>query len=405
MIPAKIESVSIRGFRSLADVHIEELPQAVVLIGANGSGKSNFIRFFEMLGWMLKDRRLGDFVATQGGADDQLFGGSKTTQQIEAEIHISTDRGRSDYRFTLAHAQPDRLVFSQEALRFVPDGRPAEADWHDLGKGHQEAKIVEMAQSERPGDADSRATANAEGQPARLMLQEAVQPIWPHDEDLAAAKTIVNLLGDCTVFRFHDTSDGSPLRRQCDVSDCNHLRPDGSNLAAVLYRLEHQDAKWFDLICWHTKRILPGFDRFVLEENHGKVSLGWKAHGTDKIFGAHLASGASLRFFVLITLLYLPAKTLPNIILLDKPALGLHPYAVDLVGSMIQSLSVDHQVIVSTQSPLLMDTFEHDQIIVSDLQDGRTTLQRFDPDKYRRFLENDHTPGDLWLRNLMGGNP
>ena len=44
-----IESVRIKGFRSLADVEIEGLPQVAVLIGANGSGKSNFIRFFEML--------------------------------------------------------------------------------------------------------------------------------------------------------------------------------------------------------------------------------------------------------------------------------------------------------------------------------------------------------------------
>ena len=47
MLPAKIDAVSIRGFRSLADVTLADLPDATVLIGANGSGKSNFLRFFE----------------------------------------------------------------------------------------------------------------------------------------------------------------------------------------------------------------------------------------------------------------------------------------------------------------------------------------------------------------------
>ena len=74
MKPAMIESVSIQGFRSLADVEISAMPSTAVLIGANGSGKSNFIRFFEMLSWMLRSRRLAEFVERHGGADDQLFG-------------------------------------------------------------------------------------------------------------------------------------------------------------------------------------------------------------------------------------------------------------------------------------------------------------------------------------------
>ncbi len=42
-----IERVRVRGFRSLADFELADLPRAAVLIGANGAGKSNFIRFFE----------------------------------------------------------------------------------------------------------------------------------------------------------------------------------------------------------------------------------------------------------------------------------------------------------------------------------------------------------------------
>ena len=67
-----LKSIRIRGFRSLADVELSNLGRASVLIGSNGSGKSNFMRFFDMLSWMLKSRRLGEFVERYGGADDQL---------------------------------------------------------------------------------------------------------------------------------------------------------------------------------------------------------------------------------------------------------------------------------------------------------------------------------------------
>ena len=76
MNAARIESVRIKGFRSLADVELSGLGGVAVMIGANGSGKSNFIRFFEMMSWMLRSRRLGEFVRKHGGADDQLYGGA-----------------------------------------------------------------------------------------------------------------------------------------------------------------------------------------------------------------------------------------------------------------------------------------------------------------------------------------
>ena len=89
----RIESVRIRGFRSLADIELSGLPQAAVLIGANGSGKSNFIRFFELLNWMLGSARLVEFIERQGGADDQLFGGNRRTPRLESEIVLRTAGG------------------------------------------------------------------------------------------------------------------------------------------------------------------------------------------------------------------------------------------------------------------------------------------------------------------------
>ena len=374
--PAAIDSVRIRGFRSLADVQLNNLPNATVLIGANGSGKSNIIRFFEMARWMLRSRRLGEFVERNGGADDQLFGGSRITPRIAAEISLRTNQGRNDYRFILSHAHPDRFFFAEEAFRFSDADLPSVARWQYLDSGHREAQLPEAAQDlEYPG----------------------VNP--------QTARTILRLLRNCAVYQFHDTSHYANLKKSWDVQDNARLHSDAGNLAAILYRLEQEDNRRYEFICLQIARILPDFDRFDLEERYGKVTLRWRPKWGDKAIGAHLTSDGSLRFFALATLLSLPLELLDDVILLDEPELGLHPSAVDLVGGMIKSLAAERQVILATQSPLLVDTFDLDEIFTLDLKKGQTCINRLDPEQYCNWLKGGFTPGGLWKKGLLGGRP
>ena len=385
MKPTGIEYVRIQGFRSLKDVELSGLPRVAVLIGANGSGKSNFIRFFEMLSWMLGPRRLAEFVASRGGADDQLHGGNRRTPRIEAEVRLRTDEGRNDYRFMLSRAQPDHFIFSEEAFRFDdPNDLHPTTNWYYLGSGHLEAKIVEAAQPPSPS--------------AHYSLD------WLEANPLVAER-IVNRLRKCSVYQFHDTSDESNFKKRWDAEDNNYLLSHGGNLAAVLLRLKQEDIKRYELICQHISRILPVFDRFQTEESYGKVLLRWKAKWTDKTFSAHLTSDGSLRFFALVTLLNLPPEMLPDVLLLDEPELGLHPAAISLIGGMIKSLAEKRQVIVATQSPLLVDAFDLDEIFVLELQDGRTEFRKLSPDDYQVWLDDNFTSGELWQKNLLGGRP
>ena len=384
MSATRIESLRIEGFRSLADVELSGLGGATVMIGANGSGKSNFLRFFEMMSWMLRSRRLGEFVQKHGGADDQLYGGARVTPRMEAEIALRTDKGRNDYRFVLAHAHPDRLIFIEEAFRFSAPGHPADAPWQYLESGRPEAGIVEAAHASSHFGNLTRHLSN-------------VNP--------TTARVIVHLLRNCSVHQFHDTSDTSRFKVRWDVTDNNSLRTHGGNLAAVLLRLEREDVRRFESICRHVQRVLPVFDRFELEESDGKAALRWKTKGSEKTFGAHLTSDGSLRFFALVTLLNLPPEMLPAVLLLDEPKLGLHPAAITLIGGMIKALAEERQVIVATQSPLLVDAFDLDELFVLELREGRTEVRRLESDRYRAWLEDDFTPGALWLKNLLGGRP
>ena len=374
---AIIESVQIRGFRSFADIGLTGLTRLAVLIGSNGSGKSNFIRFFEMLSWMIRSRRLGEFVERYGGADDQLFGGSKRTSRMTATVSLRTETGLNEYRFALSHAHPDRLLFTEEGFRFSRDDLPGQAPWQFLETGNREASILEAAQP-------------------RASHQD-VNPV--------TAAVIVRLLRNCAVYQFHDTSDSSGFKARWDLEDSDLLRSHGGNLAAVLHRLEHQDLERFERICSNIGRVLPAFDRFVIEESYGKVLLRWKARGSDKTYGPHITSDGSLRFFALATLLSLPDEMLPDVILLDEPELGLHPAAIALIGGMIKSVAARRQIVVATQSPLLVNEFEVEEIVVFEHEDGRTDCRMLSSGEFQKWLSDGYAPGDLWWKNLLGGYP
>jgi predicted ATPase len=86
--------------------------------------------------------------------------------------------------------------------------------------------------------------------------------------------------------------------------------------------------------------------------NTNMVRLEWKNRESDKYFGPAALSDGTLRFIALSTLFLQPEQLRPSLILVDEPELGLHPYAITILSSLIKQVSADTQVIVSTQSSL-----------------------------------------------------
>ena len=76
--------IKIEGYKSIKKMALTLNP-INILIGANGSGKSNFLSFFEML-HSIYEKRLTEFIALNGGTDRFLHKGHKATNMIKAEV-------------------------------------------------------------------------------------------------------------------------------------------------------------------------------------------------------------------------------------------------------------------------------------------------------------------------------
>jgi predicted ATPase len=128
--------IRIKGFKSIRDLDDLHLRRLNVLIGANGSGKSNFISFFNMLSAMLNDD-LQTFVGRAGGPPALLYRGRKHTSEISAELYF----GNNGYGFKLQPTADNRLMFENERTYFKGVYWENKAPWDSLGKGHFEALL------------------------------------------------------------------------------------------------------------------------------------------------------------------------------------------------------------------------------------------------------------------------
>src|SRR5258707_382158 len=109
----RLKKLQLAGWKSIKDATIE-LRRMNVLIGANGAGKSNLISFFKLIREMVEER-LQVYIAKSGGANSLLFGGTKVTQQLIADLEFETDS--SDkwlYSMRLRPGAADTLVLEYE---------------------------------------------------------------------------------------------------------------------------------------------------------------------------------------------------------------------------------------------------------------------------------------------------
>jgi predicted ATPase len=98
-----VERISVKGFKSIASLDVSLRP-VNVLIGANGSGKSNFLRVFEFVRVICQGNLL-EFVRRAGGAEELLHFGSKTTGALEIQLSF----GGQQYDLLLKTTEDDNL--------------------------------------------------------------------------------------------------------------------------------------------------------------------------------------------------------------------------------------------------------------------------------------------------------
>lgn len=376
----------ITGFRSLRDATLAP-GRVTVLIGPNGSGKSNLLSALGLVS-SLHARTLQRYIGQQGGASQLLHYGPKETQQLTCTLRFDQDTSRFEYEAVLGYAAGDTLVFLDERIDEHRDTLSSTGG-HTLGGGHKESLLEDAA--------------SAPGARAEQLVHRA--------------------LSQMRFFHFHDTSFTSALRTNARAEDTRGLHSDGGNLAACLLALRRSHEPGARAAWRRINQIVQQVAPFIAELSPAPVGVlgsDWRDDPNidlsgrtirldwidrrGAVFSPHHLSDGTLRFIALVTALAQPTETLPRFISIDEPELGLHPAALAVLAGLVRSISHRTQVVLATQSAQLLDQFELDEVVITELTDGATRFERPDAAKLDAWLA-DYSLSELYDKNLLGGRP
>ena len=413
------KKITISNFKSLADQTVE-LNDFNLLVGANGSGKSNFVQALKFLRDIVSFG-LEDAISLQGGveylrnvniadsqpltfhvvveANDanqmswfQPFDFDKPRDVSVVEIH------RLDYAFALQFQQEgshftiekDRMIFA-----FSPSGHIHDADSRDISA----ESTVELIRT---------------GGRVEIRMSPKSVPLTPmntfpiHENKLLVEHPIVaqfyaggitDWIGKIGVYDLYPKEIKAPT----SIASRAELEIDGNNLAALLGKLlrDHEKKRSFLNICRDLLPFVRGLGTEKVADSSIFLTLREEALKEEEL-PAFLISDGTANIMALVFVLYFQKNK--HLSIFEEPDRNLHPYLLSRVMTMFREASDSKQIIATTHSPGMVKHAGLENILlVSRDKSGFSRITRpADSEHVRIFLDNELGIDDLFIDNLLG---
>jgi len=380
----RFENISIRGFRRLRQVDLE-MRDLIVMIGANGAGKTSFLDILSVLA-ASANGNLPKMLQSKGGLNQILTRG----KAYELEIAVSMK---------------------------VPDRRPLKYDLTLSPKGiSYEISKETLTQQNNPTAPEPFKYIESYGLDIRYFSQlerKLLPPDWEHDHLETSLSQVPKMyrepeslrktLASCTYYGALNVSENSPIRLPQAMRPAKLPGASGEDLVSCLYDLRETDRDRFEMVEDVISIAFPDFERLNFPPvAAGTISMTW----TDKNFSqpiyVHELSEGTLRFLWLVTLLQ--SQSLTTITLLDEPEISLHPELLRHLVYLMREASKHTQLIVATHSDRLIRFLEPHEVLICDLEEGEAKMTWADTLDLDKWLE-DYSLDQVWAMNLMGGRP
>lgn len=432
-----IEKIKVSNFKSFNELEVE-LGNFNVLIGANASGKSNFLQIFNFLR-DIEQHGLKNAVSLQGGVEyfrNSSIGTSKNfslemdyippPRVMEWQISVTTNNNqlqkeplarcfqKTNYRFSVQFAEkgPGFTVAEDELQRILKFCDPKELDSQLDQKKISEMSSGVMTFSNMEGEIKYKFTPEKVSSQLKDILSKytnvsalfdtmprlSPQMLFMETSHFDIMKPFDQLLNQLSIYDF----DPKIPKKAVPLTGKAELEEDGSNLAIVLKEIidsEEKRRKFANLINY----LLPFVENVQVENLSDKSVLLnlQESYNNNFHLPASFISDGTIQLIALIIALYFEEKPL---IIIEEPERNIHPHLISKVVKMLEEASQNKQIIVTTHNPeVIKHTKLENILLVSRDNDGFSIISRpSQREEVKIFLENEIGVEELYVQNLLG---
>lgn len=399
-----ISKITLENFFSFGEpTEIILNPDINILLGINGSGKSNFLKAIMLLSEGIAGRGLEKlFLLDWGGFNSVVNLRDNSIDSIKLSFEFDKDAIESAvnkqgfkfqenpiYEITIFKSGNSSYYLKEKICARNVKGKKAfiylEMENSQGYISTREDKIIKFKNSKQLNFKSTE-----------LILRQISDP-----QSYFPLFTLKKAIEQFTVYNYFDTTSKSIIRESQNFGTEERLMSDGSNLMSILNRIKNNNSIDYDKIEESIRKINPNFKDINFDVFGTKLYLVLRELNLQKAVGIEHVSDGTLRYLLLLSILFNSDRG--NIICIDEPEIGLHPDMINSVATSIKHASKNSQLIIATHSPLLLNSFDLEEVLVFEKnRKNQSIVTVYNKDDFENW-NDDYLVGQLWLRGLIGG--
>lgn len=420
-----IRNIKISNFKSFEEISVD-LKRFNVLIGANASGKSNFVDVFKFLKDIVNNG-LDNAISMQGGIDYIRNINIGASRNLSIELCI--DSG-NELIFPLTSGK-DKIIgiFTSKflynlSISFYKKGRSYKSAEESLAidlefKNMEERNGKIEFEPIRKGkitfyNEKGKITCKIEGNIPEALKEWIIPPsVWKKSSGkklflesefplflIPVDYHLKDFLRTLSIYDF----DPKLSKVATQITGKTELEPDGSNLAIVLKNIleNKQNAEKFSDIL---KDVLPFIEEVSIEKLADKSLIASlkETYSKKNFLPAFLISDGTITMTAIIIALYFEEKPF---VIIEEPERNIHPYLISKVIDMMKDTSEEtegKQIIITTHNPEIVRVTDVDHLLfIHRDENGFSRISSpLEKEEVKTFLENDIGVEELYVQNLL----
>ncbi len=419
-----ITNLKIHNFKSLRNVELHDMPSLLVMVGANASGKSNFVKALDFL-FQVMTNGLTNAVDNYGGYEGICFRKERRSKGaikfgFKLEVELPEIWGEN-----IKIGDPSINLIYEYEFSFQATKQSIDAPYKVLSETLnidlvcKEKKIDKLFQFVRLHDEIKKyefkeGITEQEGfwqipemPPKDHFIGQGVSPTT-----LAMAKgTFGTIIG---MYYYFTNSKGyfiTPEEIRRPVSDTSSagtiLNKYGNNLASVIKYFRIEKPEIYENLIEHLQVAAPTILSVNSQYTDSKqLSYNLKEKGFGRPWHPKEVSDGTLETLGL----FIPLEdTRIPLAAYDEPENSVHPWIQEHFAKTCLEKCDTKQIVLSTHSPIIVDEAPPESLyIIIKNEKGETVIQRANKEhpQIKKIVEKNIMPlGDYWKSGAVGGVP